>query len=461
MARLGKIAAQRFRIAMILCGAVAILFAFARYGLAAGKSTPSKPETQKIELFKDSAGVLATYRPGYLIDRRNPFFDSHLGSNGRACATCHQPRDGWAISVEHIRQRFRDSDGLDPLFRPIDGAGCPSDDFSNMAARRKAYALLLAKGLIRVSLAVPHNAEFKVIRIEDPYHCSTPTMLSVYRRPLPATNERFSSTVLSDGRFRSLKQQAIDAALTHLQAKKAPPAKQLGEIVAFEQGLYTAQITDKTAGPLDADGALGGPAALAGQKFFRGINDPFGHNPTGAAPNVDIFFLFQSWDDLGGSAQARARAAIARGQQIFDNRPMTMIGVAGLNDARGASSFTVTCGTCHDTPSVGNSSAGTLFNIGTSDSEQSTPDLPRFTLRCGDGTTVVTSDPGQAMVTGKCADIGKLKVPSLRGLAAHPPYFHNGTAATLMDAVTFYDNRFIIGLSEQEKEDLVAFLNAL
>ena len=65
------------------------------------------------------------------------------------------------------------------------------------------------------------------------------------------------------------------------------------------------------------------------------------------------------------------------------------------------------------------------------------------------------------MVTGKWSDIGKFKGPILRGLAARAPYFHNGSAPTLEDAVDFYDTRFNIGLTSHEKADLVAFLNAL
>ena len=49
----------------------------------------------------------------------------------------------------------------------------------------------------------------------------------------------------------------------------------------------------------------------------------------------------------------------------------------------------------------------------------------------------------------------------LRGLAARPPYFHNGSAATLEDVVRFYDERFAIGFTAQEKSDLLAFLAAL
>ena len=73
----------------------------------------------------------------------------------------------------------------------------------------------------------------------------------------------------------------------------------------------------------------------------------------------------------------------------------------------------------------------------------------------------VTTDPGRALVTGLWKDIGKMKGPVLRGLAARAPYFHNGSAATLGDVIDSYEKRFDIGLTRQEKADLIAFLNAL
>lgn len=65
------------------------------------------------------------------------------------------------------------------------------------------------------------------------------------------------------------------------------------------------------------------------------------------------------------------------------------------------------------------------------------------------------------MISGQCKDIGRLKGPVLRGLASRAPYFHNGSAATLMDVVNFYDDRFKLGFTNTDKEDLVNFLNAL
>ena len=65
------------------------------------------------------------------------------------------------------------------------------------------------------------------------------------------------------------------------------------------------------------------------------------------------------------------------------------------------------------------------------------------------------------MLTGKWKDIGKFKGPVLRGLAARAPYFHNGSAADLNEVLDFYETRFGLVFTDQERADLIAFLNAL
>jgi cytochrome c peroxidase len=145
--------------------------------------------------------------------------------------------------------------------------------------------------------------------------------------------------------------------------------------------------------------------------------------------------------------------------------------VGGLNDVLNRPSISGFCGTCHDTPDVGNHSVKAPLNIGIANAGSNTPPaldisgLPVFTLWCTSGPlageTFQVTDVGRAMISGTCADIGKVKGPVLRGLAARAPYFHNGSAATLSDVVEFYDQRFSIGLTAQQKADLVAFLNAL
>jgi cytochrome c peroxidase len=242
-------------------------------------------------------------------------------------------------------------------------------------------------------------------------------------------------------------------------AQGAPLADDLQEeIVQFEIGLHTAQAVDSGAGMLNVSGATGGAAALSVQQFFIGINDPLGQNPTGAAFNPSAFNLFTAW-----LAQIDSRRqSIARGERIFNIRPLAITGVRGLNDVLGLQSISGTCTTCHDSPNVGNHSVPLAIDIGVSDVSRRTPDLPVFTLqRKGTPEVVQTMDPGRALITGKWADIGKTKGPILRGLAARAPYFHNGSAATLLDVVNFYDSRFSLGLTAQEKDDLIHFLSAL
>ena len=159
------------------------------------------------------------------------------------------------------------------------------------AAKQQAYKLLIDKGLIRIGLPVPANAQFAVTAVDDPYNCNTNPVtgltstttgiVSTYRRPLPSTNLGFLSAIMWDGREPSLTSQATDATLGHAQASTPPTAAQVAEIVAFESGIFAAQAFDDQAGNLAADGSTGGPVALSLQlaNFFIGINDPLGQNP--------------------------------------------------------------------------------------------------------------------------------------------------------------------------------------
>lgn len=448
----------------------------------AAQATP--PVIPGSETDIDPTGMIATLNVnGPTPTADNPFFQN-LGTNDRTCFTCHQPQTGWTVSARSVQARFASSFGADPLFRLVDGATCPSDDVSSLGAKRQAYSLLLSRGLFRIGLPMPAGAEFQIVSVDDPYGCNTdPTTgltsattgtVSVYRRPLPSTNLGFLSTIMWDGREASLSDQARDATLGHAQADAAPSDEERQQIVDFETGLFTAQLFDNKAGFLNAAGANGGPAALQEQlgDFFIGVNDPFGQNPTRAAFTSDIFDLYDAWSGLRAKDDvSRSRAAVARGEALFNNTPIEIRGVAGINDVLSQDSVPGFCGTCHDTPNVGNHSVKAPLDIGIADAGALSPPhldisgLPVFTLRCVTGPfagrSYVVTDPGRALISGKCADIGKLKGPILRGLAARAPYFHNGSAATLMDVVNFYDERFHLNFSEQDKRDLVAFLDSL
>jgi cytochrome c peroxidase len=455
----------------------------------------------QLEIDGDPSGAIATFQPkGSTLTAKSAFFQD-LGTNGRTCFTCHQPGDGWSLSAQHARDRFY-ANSNDPLFRLVDGATCPSDEVSTQRAKRKAYRLLLEKGLIRIGLPMPSaGLEFQITDVNDPYGCNTdPTTgltgsttgtVSVYRRPLPAANLGFLSAIMWDGREPSLFSQAIDATLGHAQGAAAPNPEQQQQIVTFEgctqadtpalcantpagTGIFTAQIFDDDAQFLFSNGANGGPISLSQQaaKFFLGVNDPLGQNPTGAAFSPEIFDLYSNWSNRRGhTPKSERRQTIARGEELFNSTKINITGVAGLNDVLNQPSIPGFCGTCHDTPNIGNHSVKAPLNIGVANAGADSPPaldisgLPVFTIWCTSGPlagqTFEVTDPGRALITGKCADIGKVKGPILRGLAARAPYFHNGSAATLADVVEFYNQRFDIGFTDQERADLVAFLSAL
>jgi cytochrome c peroxidase len=444
--------------------------------LASDLSTAGETDSRQL-VFNDPAGQVRTFNTSGALDVDNPFFKD-LGTNGRSCFTCHRPAQGWTITPESVQSRFVESRGLDPIFRTNDGSNCEGADVSTVATRRAAFSQLLTRGLIRVGIDVPAGAEFVIDSIDDPYDCGAPlTAASMYRRPLPSTNLRFLSAVMWDGRessptttiLQDLTKQADDATQGHAQASLHLTPDEAQAIVAFETGLFTAQVRDDRAGSLHTDGATGGPVALSRQPFFIGINDPVGLNPTGAPFDSNAFTLFSAWAHADEQDEvSRTRRAIARGQHIFNTTPIVISGVAGLNNQTFSNGVTVpepftgTCTTCHDAPNVGDHSVKAPLNIGLTDVSRRTADMPLYTLRrISTGETVGTTDPGRAMITGKWADVGKFKGPILRALAARAPYFHNGSAATLDEVVAFYETRFNLHLSVQDKADLVAFLRAL
>lgn len=433
---------------------------------------------------RNASGWLRSFRREGAIDPGNAFFQP-LGTNGRSCNTCHRQEAAWTVTPAEIQARFEATAGTDPIFRTNDGSNSPLADVTTVAARRAAYSMLLRRGLIRVGIGIPAGAEFVLADVDDPYGYASAAELSLFRRPLPSTNLAFLTGVMWDGRENTrafnapmhagenadalrdaLIQQATHATLGHAQAASPPTPEQLADIVAFEASLSTAQVRDDLAGHLNTDDALGGPRALSAQRFHVGINDTLGGDPTGSLFDPGSMGLFAAWGEgdwaQDGSQRGRARAAIVRGEALFNNRPLVISGVGGFNDALGQPAVAGTCSSCHNTPNVGNHSVGLPLDLGLTDASRRTPDMPLYTLRHKDtGATRQTTDPGLALLTGKWADIGRFKGPVLRGLAARPPYFHNGMAGSLDEVVAFYDERFGMALTPQEKRDLVAFLQAL
>jgi cytochrome c peroxidase len=449
--------------------------------------------------FLNQAGFSANLSTAGFIDRRNEFFQS-LGTNGRACATCHTAKDGFSITPKTAQELFDRCELEAPLlassldfpaladeriacaiFRTNDGSNSPNADVSTRDARRAAYSLLLSKGLIRIGIGVPENADFDVVAIDDPYGYATPQELSLFRRPLPATDLVFDRSVMWDIRETSttfipapfvvkktlndqLKTQANNATLRHAQAVASLTDAQLQSIVNFELGLFSAQVFDFGAGFLGSGGATGGVVNLSTEPVPANASNVFGL--TAFTPIV--FTLFDAWaqqqtDDFG----AAKRASIERGQVLFNTRRAPGINRPPFFDPTGTN-----CSECHNSANNGGSTVPVpTGQVRVSAGQFRTPDLPLYTLQCSAsgvakkactaGQQDQTTDPGRALITGSWRSLDNFKVPGLRNLAARAPYFHNGSAATLGDVVDFYKTSMGFQFTDDEKQDLVNFMSAL
>lgn len=439
---------------------------------------------------------------GPLATKGHPFFEP-LGPNGRACVTCHQPADGMSLSAATARQRWNETKGRDPLFAASDGSNCPTLP----QAEKASHSLLLDRGLIRVQRpwpvrewqGKPVTPDFSIDVVRDPNGCNSGPKygpkagnVSVYRRPRPVSNFKYllavgfaydpkqgialprdpdsgtmqSGNLMADNRARNLREQMEDASSTHLEFAKRLTSAQIARITDFEMRLYTAQQASKLGGALDTGGASGGPAKLRDSEpgALGSIGTP-------------VWSEFAAWEKIPPAEAARLtpqqlafRQSVARGALTFRNKTFLITDSTGINSPTGfGNPVRNSCVFCHNMAQMGNDVAPGQVDLGTTTLPYADPfdDLPQFRITCLKaphpfyGRTFYTYDPGFALTTGRCADVGKITLQSMRGLAARAPYFSNGLAKDLRGIVDYYERRYNIGYTEQEKQDLVNLMSVL
>jgi hypothetical protein len=462
-------------------------------------------------------GILNT--GGAVATRGHPFFEP-LGVNGRACVSCHQPADGMSLAGSSIAQRWRDTAGKDPIFATVDGANCPHLP----AGEAASHSLLLGRGLFRIALPWPPVddrgrtvvPDFTLEVVRDPTGCNTHPVhgvagergeVSVYRRPRPAANLRYVASskfgvtpfigktvmlaaidpatgrpvnmnMMADARVSTLRTQAQSAAHSHLQVQAPLSAAQLAQIEEFELQLHAAQSFSSQGGALNE---AGGPSGLGPQAMAAGSDGVLGNNTTRF-----VIPMEDKWADLpaGGSAEEQARnafrASVQRGHDVFFFRTFWISDAMHINTVGLGNPIKRTCATCHGMHMTGMDTANGWMDVGTTNHPwaleppespwaKALPELPLFRITCNAdlpphpflGRTIYTQDPGRALISGKCEDVGAIVIQQFRALAARAPYFSNGSAASLRELVDFYDRRFNIRYTEQEKVDLANVLGVL
>jgi len=456
--------------------------------------------------FDDPLGKVGLINAAGPIDTKgHPFFEP-IGSNGRACVSCHQPAYGMSVSVQAIQARWKETQGKDPIFAAVDGSNCPSAP----QAAESSHSLLLNHGLFRIFLPWPPKAadgssiepEFDLEVLSDPTGCnmdpvyglkSANPQVSVFRRPRvvanikyvvsgylaafnikdgspmlrdPETGQFVNMNIMADAREPTTKTQAVNAALVHLQTPLPPSDAQLRRITEFENQIYVASTFSTAGGSLVEESGPEGLGPKAMLKGKPGLGDNF-YNP--------VFGYFDQWAKPQKSdAQSEFRASVARGMEVFFTRPFFIRDVTHLNTVGLGNPIKRSCATCHNARLTAMDTAPGWMDLGTANQPWSndlpmTAELPLFKLTCRPGhnphpylgRVIYTHDPGRALISGRCIDMGAITMQQFRGLAARAPYFSNGSAATLRDLVDYYDKRFEANYSELEKQDLVNFLGVL
>jgi cytochrome c peroxidase len=381
-------------------------------------------------LMQNPGGEAATFSTKGSVNLTGEYFQAQ-GTNGQSCASCHIPEDAWSITPGTLQRLFNETDGKNPVFNLLD-ANNPNMDVSTSAARRAAYSMLLTRGVFRRGGAPRPDSEWELIEVNDPHGFANVNQLVHWRRSMPTINFAMGSATVNwdggstvgDDQHAGLVKLTTRLVTGALQGPPAPP-EVIADIVDFQSSLVTAQVTVTGVGRLDSDGARGGPEVLSTMPKVEGGFD-----------------LFDAW---AGSDNPR-RAQIARGQKVFNSTNVSH----------------KSCIVCHNSVNNGTNFSNDLFDIRTASAAARTPDLPLYTFRNKrTGETRQLTDAGQGNLTGLWDDLGCFKTPTLRGLAARAPYFHNGIAATLEDVVRHYENHFGFIFTDEERADLVAFLNAL
>jgi cytochrome c5 len=418
-------------------------------------------EQSALEPVTNSAGIAETVHASGVIDRTNPFFES-MGTNGRTCETCHDARSAWTTSAEVMSDLFESTAGTHPLFVSThDSGNRPDAPTGTLEEKRASFQTLLEFGVHRFTRTGHTGLDYEVIAVEDPWGWSTIGSFANFRRA--GTNMgnvnrvvQTTTTGTPNPTIRaSLEGLMNGATLFHAQTTVPVPIEKRQAGAEFMLGLTFAQSVDNGAGPLDAAGARGGPVHLAAEPF-----------PVGGR-----FDLYDAWIDACGDGAGtssacgspnREREQIAAGQELFNTLQFQVSGVAGLNDVIGQPVITTTCNGCHRAKNVGTSTSVRFMDIGVNDESNRAAFLPLITVRNRNtGEIRKTTELGRALNTRLWADIGKVRVLGLRGLASRAPYFHSGQGKNLNKVLDFYDERFDIGLTNKQRADLKVFLLAL
>jgi len=359
---------------------------------------------------------------------RKAFNDGNLkelSGNGRSCADCHMPSEGFQLSPAAARARFdalrekleQNKNADDPLFRPVD-----ADDFRINGDNAIDFSNLLDNGLVRVTMPLPLN-----VKLIDPAtgQPSEETWVDLWRAVMAVLNVAITGPdgVLPiwppgaprppimgqdpngpnrqggyqhDARFGTLQEQARGALFAHAQVSVEPPQLMLDDLAAFQQTLFSSPGVEALAAAIlsgstpfpDPDPELNELEQQGKVIFNRACAQCHGGtlHPSGSTPDATLVRPIVRYHNIQTACPRPATDGYAPCPERLTRNARTY----------------------------------------------------RITLANGTFQSVTTSDPGRLLLTGQPADLGVMDITQLRGISRTAPYFHNNSAATLEEVIDHY-----------------------
>lgn len=347
-------------------------------------------------------------RPSTLADGADPFavwrgalkfFLPFPGGNGRSCATCHDPRDGWSLSPRTVEARWqalqkaRETNPCadDPLFRAID-----ADDGAN------DFTWLRTRALFRVRVPLPDRVQLT----DDP----TATEVTVLRAAVPLDMLKHTAPYQQDRSADTLEEQALGAVHMHMEPSNPPSEEFLADVAEFQRHIFSSRRAAEISRAIDA-----------------------GETPRDDDPPLTP--LERRGKERFEELCARCHGGPAQVQNL-ENRIFPPFDGS-------TNPVSLNVGVSNPLPS----------GFGPSPVHGPGFDLPtqRFTVLLPNGTTTVleSSDPGTVLTDPRALEtvagnqvFNRFDIPQLRGINATAPYFHDHRARTLEEVVLHYQKFF-------------------
>ncbi len=334
-----------------------------------------------------------------VIQGAQNFFRPFPGGNGRSCATCHQPRDGFSLSPATVEARWRrlqharrrDPDATDPLFRPIDA----DDGYED-------FTLLRTRALVKVRVPLPSR-----VRLTTD---AGATHVTLSRSVSPLNMLKHTAPYQQDRSAATLELQALGAVNQHMEPTIPPSQEFLETVAEFQRHIFSSRQVRRLSAAIDAGRPL---------------------------PNLDPPLTAleregkEKFDDFCGKCHggpAQVTNLENRVAPPFDGttNPLSLNVVVSNPPPNGFPASVI---------------QGAGFDLAT---QLFTVDLPN-------GTSVVleSSDPGTVLTDARALEtvggnqvFNRFDVPQLRGINRTAPYFHDHRAKTLEDVVKHYQSFF-------------------